>query len=108
MITKKEICRKRGVSNNAVYSHMKRKDLNFEDALECAVRCKTARENFKPKKRETDFLIKKRLTEKQIIECEKLGLSYADSARHLKVAYMTLVSRVNRLGINWRGKVKKK
>ena len=46
MITKKEICLSHGVTNNAVYAHMKRKDLGFYDALECAVNCKKARNNF--------------------------------------------------------------
>lgn len=104
MITKKEICLSHGVTDNAVYAHMKRKDLGFYDALECAVNCKKARNNFVKIKKETDFLIKKRLNKEQIIECEKLGLTYIESAKHLKVPYMTLVSRINKMGINWRGK----
>jgi len=104
MITQKEICLSYGVTDNAVYAHMKRKDLSFYDALECAMNCKKARDNFKPKNKETDFLIKKRLNKEAIIECEKLALSYKDSAKYLKVPYMTLVSRANKMGINWRGK----
>ncbi len=104
MITQKEICLSYGVTDNAVYAHMKRKDLSFYDALECAMNCKKARDNFKPKNKETDFLIKKRLNKEAIIECEKLGLTYLESAKVLKVPYMTLVSRINKMGINWRGK----
>lgn len=104
MITQKEICLSYGVTYNAVYAHMKRKDLSFYDALECAMNCKKARDNFKLKNKETDFLIKKRLTKQEIIECEKLGLTYLESAKVLKVPYMTLVSRINRMGIKWRGK----
>ena len=47
---------------------------------------------------------KRRLTTQEIIECEKLGLTYIESAKHLKVPYMTLVSRINKMGITWRGK----
>ena len=107
MITQKEICLSYGVTDSAVYSHMKRKYLSFYDALECAMNCKKARDNFKPKNKETDFLIKKRLNKEAIIDCEKLGLTYIESAKHLKVPYMTLVSRINKMGINWRGKGKK-
>lgn len=104
MITQKEMCLNNGVTDNAVYSHMRRKGLGFYDALECAINCKKARDNFKPKKQETDFLIKRRLVKSEIIECEKLGLSYRYSAKYMKVPYMTLVSRINSMGINWRGK----
>ena len=48
----------------------------------------------------------RKVTDQQVIECEKLGLTYIESAKHLKVQYMTLVSRINKMGINWRGKGK--
>lgn len=49
---------------------------------------------------------KRIITNKQIVECEKLGLSINRSAALLAVDYKTLYRRINVLGITWRGKSK--
>lgn len=49
---------------------------------------------------------KRKVTNKQIVECEKLGLSINRSAALLAVDYKTLYRRIDALGIAWRGKGK--
>ena len=48
----------------------------------------------------------RKVTDKQIIECEKLGLTIRRSAALLEINYKTLYRRIKKLGINWRGKGK--
>ena len=47
---------------------------------------------------------KSKLTDQQIIECEKLGLSINRSAYVLGVHNVTLSKRIKKLGLTWRGK----
>ena len=46
------------------------------------------------------------VTNAQIIDEEKLGLSYNTSALRLGIERPSLISRVKKLGIDWRGKGK--
>lgn len=94
-------CEAAGVSAAAVLAHMRRKGLELQDAIDCVQNNKNRREKVNFHAYE---LKKRRLTKQEIIECEKLGLTYIESAKHLKVPYMTLVSRINKMGITWRGK----
>ncbi len=97
-------CEASGVSADAVWAHMRRKGLELQDAIECVQNNKNRRKKV-GKVNFYDYELKKRrLTKQEIIECEKLGLTYIESAKHLKVPYMTLVSRINKMGITWRGK----
>lgn len=45
-------------------------------------------------------------TDEQVIECEKLGLSIRRSAFLLGITHTALRERIEKLGINWRGKGK--
>lgn len=45
-----------------------------------------------------------KITDEQIVECEKLGLNLEDSAKLLKVSKQGLWTRVRKMGIEWRGK----
>lgn len=45
-------------------------------------------------------------TDEQIIECEKLGLSIRRSAFLLGITHTALRARIEKIGINWRGKDK--
>ena len=97
-------CEAAGVSADAVWAHMRRKGLGLQDAIERVQNNKNRQEKVGKVRFLAYELKKRRLTEQEIIECEKLGLTYIESAKHLKVPYMTLVSRINKMGIAWRGK----
>ena len=97
-------CEALGVSEHTVWAHMRRKGLGLQDAIECVQNNKNRQEKVGKVRFHAYELKKRRLTKQEIIECEKLGLTYIESAKHLKVPYMTLVSRINKMGINWRGK----
>lgn len=97
-------CEAAGVSADAVWAHMRRKGLGMQDAIECVQNNKNRQEKVGKVNFDAYELKKRRLTTQEIIECEKLGLTYIESAKHLKVPYMTLVSRINKMGITWRGK----
>lgn len=98
-------CELAGVSEHTVWAQMRRKGLTLQDAIELAQNAKRRRQEVGKVKQPYPYdLVKRRLTKQEIIECEKLGLTYIESAKHLKVPYMTLVSRINKMGINWRGK----
>lgn len=45
-----------------------------------------------------------KITDSQIIDCEKLGLTIISSAYILGVSQQVLSRRIKKLGINWRGK----
>ena len=45
-----------------------------------------------------------KVTDEQIIDCEKLGLTINNSAIVLNISAQTLGRRIKRLGIIWRGK----
>jgi|JI8StandDraft_1071087.scaffolds.fasta_scaffold447856_2 hypothetical protein len=47
---------------------------------------------------------KKKVTDNQVIECEKLGLTIRRSAIYLGFSYYALELRIKKLGITWRGK----
>jgi hypothetical protein len=95
-------CELAGVSEHTVWAQMRRKGLTLQDAIELAQ--KRRQQVGKVKHPMPYDLVKRRLTKQEIIECEKLGLTYLESAKVLKVPYMTLVSRINKMGIKWRGK----
>lgn len=97
-------CEAAGVSADAVWAHMRRKGLGLQDAIECVQNNKNRQEKVGKVRFHAYELKKRRLTKQEIIECEKLGLTYIESAKHLKVPYMTLVSRIKIMGITWRGK----
>ena len=98
-------CELAGVSEHAVWAQMRRRGLTLQDAIELVQRRQKRRQQVGKVKHPMLYdLVKRRLTEQEIIECEKLGLTYIESAKHLKVPYMTLVSRINKMGITWRGK----
>ena len=98
-------CEALGVSEHTVWAQMRRKGLTLQDAIELAQNAKRRRQEVGKVKHPLPYdLVKRRLTKQEIIDCEKLGLTYIESAKHLKVPYMTLVSRINKMGINWRGK----
>ena len=98
-------CELAGVSEHTVWAHMRRRGLTLQDAIELAQNAQKRRQQVGKVKHPHPYeLVKKRLNKEAIIECEKLGLTYLESAKHLKVPYMTLVSRINKMGINWRGK----
>ena len=98
-------CEAAGVSVNTVWAHMRRKRLCLSYAIELAQNAQKRRQEVGKVKHPCPYdLVKRRLTKQEIIECEKLGLTYLKSAKVLKVPYMTLVSRINKMGINWRGK----
>ena len=98
-------CEALGVSEHAVWAQMRRKGLTLQDAIELAQNAQKRRKQVGKVKHPMPYdLVKRRLTKQEIIECEKIGLTYIESAKHLKVPYMTLVSRINKMGINWRGK----
>ena len=98
-------CKAAGVSEHTVWAHMRRKGLTLQDAIELAQNAQKRREQVGKVKHQLPYeLVKRRLTKQEIIECEKLGLTYLESAKVLKLPYMTLVSRINKMGINWRGK----
>ncbi len=98
-------CELAGVNEHTVWAQMRRKGLTLQDAIELAQNAKRRRQEVGKVKQPYPYdLVKRRLTKQEIIECEKLGLTYIESAKHLKVPYMTLVSRINKMGINWRGK----
>ena len=97
-------CEAAGVSADAVWAHMRRKGLGLQDAIERVQNNKNRQEKVGKVRFHAYELKKRRLTKQEIIECEKLGLTYIESARYLKVPYMTLVSRINKMGIAWRGK----
>ena len=98
-------CEALGVSEHAVWAQMRRRGLTLQDAIELAQNAQKRRQQVGKVKHPLPYdLVKRRLTKQEIIECEKLGLTYIESAKHLKVQYMTLVSRINKMGINWRGK----
>ena len=98
-------CELAGVSEHTVWAHMRRKGLTLQDAIELAQNAQKRRQQVGKVKHPLPYdLVKRRLTKQEIIECEKLGLTYIESAKHLKVPYMTLVSRINKMSINWRGK----
>ena len=78
--------------------------LGLQDAIERVQNNKNRHEKVGKVRFLAYELKKRRLTKQEIIECEKLGLTYIDSAKHLKAPYMTLVSRINKMGITWRGK----
>lgn len=44
--------------------------------------------------------------DQQVIECEKLGLSIRRSAFLLGISHAALRERIEKLGMNWRGKGK--
>ncbi|WP_297925534.1 hypothetical protein [uncultured Agitococcus sp.] len=46
----------------------------------------------------------RKVTDQQVIECEKLGLTIRRSAAFLGIGKTALRKRIERLGINWRGK----
>ena len=97
-------CEAAGVSADAVWAHMRRKGLGLQDAIECVQNNKNRQKTVGKVNSYAYELQKRRLTKQEIIECEKLGLTYIESAKYLKVPYMTLVSRINKMGITWRGK----
>ena len=98
-------CEAAGVSEHTVWAHMRRKGITMQDAIELAQNAQRRRQQVGKVKHPCPYeLVKRRLTKQEIIECEKLGLTYLESAKVLKVPYMTLVSRINKMGINWRGK----
>lgn len=97
-------CEAAGVSADAVWAHMRRKGLGLQNAIECVQNNKNRQKKVGKVNFDAYELKKRRLTTQEIIECEKLGLTYIESAKHLKVPYMTLVSRINKMGITWRGK----
>ncbi len=98
-------CELAGVSEHAVWAQMRRKGICLSDAIELAQNAQKRRKQVGKVKHPMPYdLVKRRLTKQEIIECEMLGLTYIESAKHLKVPYMTLVSRINKMGINWRGK----
>lgn len=97
-------CEAVGVSADAVLAQMRRKKLSVQDAIECVQNNKNRQKKVGKVNFDAYELKKRRLTTQEIIECEKLGLTYIESAKHLKVPYMTLVSRINKMGIAWRGK----
>ena len=98
-------CELAGVSEHTVWAQMRRRGLTLQDAIELAQRRQKRRQQVGKVKHPLPYdLVKRRLTKQEIIECEMLGLTYLESAKVLKVPYMTLVSRINKMGINWRGK----
>ena len=97
-------CKAAGVSADAVLTQMRRKKLSVQDAIECVQNNKNRQKKVGKVNFDAYELKKRRLTTQEIIECEKLGLTYIESAKHLKVPYITLVSRINKMGITWRGK----
>jgi len=98
-------CELAGVSEHTVWAQMRRKGLTLQDAIELAQNAKRRRQEVGKVKQPYPYdLVKRRLTKQEIVDCEKLGLTYLESAKVLKVPYMTLVSRINKMGINWRGK----
>ena len=97
-------CEAVGVNADAVLAQMRRKKLSVQDAIECVQNNKNRQKKVGKVNFDAYELKKRRLTTQEIIECEKLGLTYIESAKHLKVPYMTLVSRINKMGITWRGK----
>lgn len=98
-------CEALGVSVHAVLTHMRRKGICLNDAIQLAQNTKRRRQEVGKVKHPVPYeIVKRRLTDQEIIDCEKLGLIYLDSAKVLKVPYMTLVSRINKMGIKWRGK----
>ncbi len=98
-------CEALGVSEHAVWAQMRRKGICLSDAIELAQNAQKRRKQVGKVKHPMPYdLVKRRLTKQEIVECEMLGLTYIESAKHLKVPYMTLVSRINKMGINWRGK----
>lgn len=46
----------------------------------------------------------RKVTDQQVIECEKLGLTIRRSALLLGIEKTTLRKRIEKLGISWRGK----
>lgn len=46
----------------------------------------------------------RKVTDQQVIECEKLGLTIRRSAVYLGIEKTTLRKRIEKLCINWRGK----
>ena len=46
----------------------------------------------------------RKVIDQQVIECEKLGLTIRRSAAFLGIEKTALRKRIERLGINWRGK----
>ncbi len=101
-------CELAGVSEHAVWAQMRRKGICLSDAIELAQNAQKRRKQVGKVKHPMPYdLVKRRLTKQEIVDCEKLGLTYLESAKHLKVPYMTLVSRINKMGINWRGKAVK-
>lgn len=98
-------CEAVGVSSAAVFANMYRKGLSVDDAIKLVQSAQERRQQVGKVKHPCPYdLVKRRLTKQEIIDCEKLGLTYLESAKVLKVPYMTLVSRINKMGINWRGK----
>ena len=98
-------CELAGVSEHTVWAQMRRRGLTLQDAIELAQNAQKRRKQVGKVKHPMPYdLVKRRLTKQEIIECEKLGLTYLESAKVLKVPYMTLVSRINKMGIKWRGK----
>lgn len=94
-----------GVSSAAVFAQMYRKGLSVDDAIKLVQNTQKRRQQVGKVKHPNPYeLVKRRLTKQEIIDCEKLGLTYLESAKVLKVPYMTLVSRINKMGIKWRGK----
>ncbi len=101
-------CEALGVSEHAVWAQMRRKGICLSDAIELAQNAQKRRKQVGKVKHPMPYdLVKRRLTKQEIVDCEKLGLTYLESAKVLKVPYMTLVSRINKMGINWRGKAVK-
>jgi len=47
---------------------------------------------------------KLKITDNQIIDCERLGLTINRSAIILNISHSALQLRIKKLGINWRGK----
>ncbi len=45
-----------------------------------------------------------KITDSQIIDCERLGLTINRSAIILNISHSALQLRIKKLGINWRGK----
>jgi hypothetical protein len=51
-----------------------------------------------------DTVKTEKITDSQIIDCEKLGLTISRSACFLGISQQVLSRRIKKLGINWRGK----
>lgn len=47
---------------------------------------------------------KSKITDNQVIDCERLGLTINRSAVILNISHRALQLRIKKLGINWRGK----